>query len=279
MVMNPGSFQNDQQQVQWALQQLEGKAGQWAVCQMNQMDVELDDQLQPPKELHKWRNFREIFMMQFGDPGLMEKAKIKWKQGLNQTGKAVDYFKEVESVLLCLRYPRDSDIVLDQVTAGLKIHICTHFIGKEWNSLNEMKAKVIPYDSAYWEINNAKATGEKTRTSTTTSRSKAPTTNTDQGKSTTPQVKAEVSRAGGTQHQYLSQDELEYCKKNWLCFQCKSDGKEVVRSIRFHLNHLPQNPAKTEEKKKNTKIAAMEGKERIENKDLDSDSDSDSLKN
>src|SRR5258706_15624847 len=128
------------------------------------MDGELDDQGRPLKELRKWKNFGEFFLMQFGDPSLVEKARVKWKNGLSQTGKAVDYFEEVESIILRLNYPRDSEMTMDQIIAGLKGHIRTHFIGRTWGMLNEMKAEVIPYDAAHWEINNIRSTNERART-------------------------------------------------------------------------------------------------------------------
>jgi hypothetical protein len=162
--MEPDSFMNQSVLVRWCLQQMEDKAGQWAIRQMMRMDEELDAQGCPPKELRKWKEFCEFFLTQFGDPGLIERAKQKWKMGMTQTGKVVDYFEEVEAVLICLNYPRDVEIVLDQVKMGLKSHIRTQFIGRDWNSLNEMKAEIIPYDSAYWEI-NMRASGEKTKTS------------------------------------------------------------------------------------------------------------------
>jgi len=87
------------------------------------MDEETDDQGNPPQELLDWKEFAEYFLTQFGDPGLIEQAKIKWKGGLNQRGKAVDYFKEIEMVLLCLNYERDSEQTLDQIVVGLKPHI------------------------------------------------------------------------------------------------------------------------------------------------------------
>ncbi len=162
-IMKPNAFSNDIVFIQWALQQMEDKAGPWKVRQMMRMDEEIDDQGNPPQELSDWKEFAEYFLTQYGDPGLIEQAKIKWKGGLNQRGKAVDYFEEIKMVLLCLNYQRDSQQTLDQIVVGLKPHIRTHFIGKEWKSLNDMKKEVVPYDAAFWEI-NTQATGEKTRT-------------------------------------------------------------------------------------------------------------------
>jgi len=122
-VMKPGVFPTDAMCVRWALQQMEEKAGPWSIRQLSQMDGELDDLGRPPKELRKWKDFGEFFLIQFGDPSLVEKARVKWKNGLSQTGKAVDYFEEVESIILHLNYPRDSEMMMDQVIAGLKIHI------------------------------------------------------------------------------------------------------------------------------------------------------------
>ena len=73
-IMSPGAFADDTVCVRWALQQLEDKAGQWAIRQMQRMDLEIDAQGRPPKELRKWKNFGEFFLIQFGDPGLQEKA-------------------------------------------------------------------------------------------------------------------------------------------------------------------------------------------------------------
>ena len=87
-VMDPKAFSSDEVFIRWALQQMNEQAGQWAVMQMMRLDTEQDSQGRPPKELRKWKNFCEHFLNQFGDPGLIEKAKNQWKQGLNQTGKA-----------------------------------------------------------------------------------------------------------------------------------------------------------------------------------------------
>ena len=99
-IMDPNAFTSDEVFIRWSLQQMSEAAGQWAVMQMMRLDSELDNQGRPPKELRKWKNFCEHFVNQFGDPGLIEKAKNQWKQGLNQTGKAVDYFQRVEEILL-----------------------------------------------------------------------------------------------------------------------------------------------------------------------------------
>ncbi len=230
-IMKPNAFSNDIVFIQWALQQMEDKAGPWKVRQMMRMDEETDDHGNPPQELSNWGEFAEYFLTQYGDPGLIEQAKIKWKGGLNQRGKAVDYFKEIEMVLLCLNYQRDSQQTLDQIVAGLKPHIRTHFIGKEWKSLNDMKKEVVPYDAAFWEI-NTRATGEKTWTFASLSKATSSTTH-ERGKSQTPQIKAEVSKMGGTQRQFLPEDEFEYCKKNWLCLCAKQTDSRLLDQQSF----------------------------------------------
>jgi hypothetical protein len=254
-MMEPDSFTNPAVLVRWCLQQMEDKAGQWAIQQMMRMDKEVDGQGCPPKELRKWKEFCKFFLTQFRDPGLIERAKQKWKTGMTQTGKAVDYFEEVEVVLIRLNYPRDSEIVLDQVKMGLKSHIRTQFIGRDWTSLNAMKAEIIPYDSAYWEI-NIRASGEKTKISKA-----APPT--EKTKSPTPAVKTETAKTGT--RTYLPQEEFDECKKEGLCFVCKKEGKKVKGSARFHPNHLPQNT-----KNSSGKVAAMEV-----TCETDSESDSD----
>jgi hypothetical protein len=256
--MEPDSFTTQTVLVRWCLQQLEDKAGQWAIRQMMRMDEELDAQGRPPKELRKWKEFCEFFLTQFGDPGLIERANQKWKTGMTQMGKAVDYFEEVEAVLIRLNYPRNAKVVLGQVKMGLKSHIRTQFIGRDWNSLNEMKAEIIPYDSAYWEI-NVRASGEKTRTS---SGSKA-APSTEKTKSPTPAIKTENAKTGTKG--YLPQEEFDECKRDGLCFVCKKEGKRVKGSARFHPNHLPQNT-----KNSSGKVAATEV-----TCETDSDSDSD----
>jgi hypothetical protein len=256
--MEPDSFQTQTVLVRWCLQQLEDKAGQWAIRQMMRMDEELDGQGRPPKELRKWKEFCEFFLTQFGDPGLIERAKQKWKTGMTQTGKAVDYFEEVEAVLIRLNYPRNAEIVLDQVKMGLKSHIRTQFIGRDWSSLNEMKAEIIPYDSAYWEI-NVRASGERTKTS---SGSKA-APSAEKTRSPTPAIKTENAKTGTKG--YLPQEEFDECKREGLCFVCKKEGKRVKGSARFHPNHLPQNT-----KNSSGKVAATEV-----TCETDSDSDSD----
>ena len=193
-IMDPGAFSSDEVFIQWSLQQMSDQAGQWAVMQMMRLDTETDSQGRPPKELRKWKNFCEHFINQFSDPGLIEKAKNQWKQGLNQMGRAVDYFQKVEEILLRLSYPRDAEMVINQVQMGLKSHIRTHFIGRSWNTLNEMKAEIIPFDSAHWEINNAKPSSEKSWTQT--SGSKATTTQSERSKSQTPHIKTETAKTG-----------------------------------------------------------------------------------
>ena len=84
---------------------MEDKAGQWKVQQVRRMDTEFNDQGRLPKELRDWKEFVKFFLIQFGDLGLVEKARVKWKEGLNQTGKAVDYFEEIEALLLHLNLP------------------------------------------------------------------------------------------------------------------------------------------------------------------------------
>ena len=268
-VMKPGAFPTDAMCVRWALQQMEDKAGPWSNRQLKRMDEELDDQGRPPKELRKWKDFGEFFLTQYGDPSLVEKARVKWKNGLSQTGKAVDYFEEVEATILRLNYPRDSEMTMDQVIAGLKTHIRTHFIGKSWATLNEMKAEVIPYDAAHWEINSIKSSNERARTQASSGSKSGPTQ--ERGKSQTPYIKTEVSKVSGSQRRFLPQEEFDYCKKNRLCFMCKADGLEIVGSAKFHPNHLPQKTDTKNEEKKG-KIAATEG---FDNSIDDTDSDSD----
>ena len=264
-IMDPMIFANDEVFVRWALQQMSEGAGQWAVMQMRRLDTEMDNQGRPPKELRKWKNFCEHFIHQFRDPGLIEKAKNQWKQGMNQTGKAVDYFQKVEEILLRLQYLRDSEMVLDQVQMGLKTHIRTHFIGRSWNTLNDMKAEIVPFDSAHWEINNAKPSGEKSKTQA--SGSKATTTQPERSKSQTPYVKTETAKTGTTSQRYLPQEEFEECKKNRWCFLCKKEGKEIVGSARFHPNHRQD-----EQKRKTGGVAGVQtGKNGKEDSDSDNE--------
>ena len=274
-VMRPNAFIDEAQFIRWTLQQMEGNAGPWKIRQVRRMDTELDDQGNPPPELRRWEDFAKFFLIQFGDPGLVEKARVKWKDGLDQTGKAVDYFEEIESLLLRLDYPRDSQMTLDQVIAGLKPHIRTHFIGKTWTSLNDMKAEVVPYDSAFWEINKNRTTANKTQASTSRA------TTTQQGKERTPTpIKVETSKVGGTNRRFLPQDEFEQCKKNQWCFMCKANGMEIVGSAKFHPNHLPQNTTKNKDKDtKTTKIAATDGTEQVSCADVTSEDDYEKSKN
>jgi hypothetical protein len=68
------------------------------------MTQELDAMNRAPKELRKWPKFKTFFETQFGDTGLKAWAARKWRKGIQQTGRAVDYFEEVENVLLQLGY-------------------------------------------------------------------------------------------------------------------------------------------------------------------------------
>lgn len=45
-------------------------------------------------------NFWVFFMTQFGDEGLIDKVKMRWSTGITQTGRVVDYFKEIETIIL-----------------------------------------------------------------------------------------------------------------------------------------------------------------------------------
>ena len=71
--------------------------------------------------------------------------------------------------------------------------------------------------------------------------------------------------------------EIEYCKKNRLCFACKSEGKEVMGSIHYHPNHLKPNTttarnAATDSKPHHDK---KKGKDPSADTQVDSGSDSD----
>ena len=79
---------------------MEGKAGLWATRQMQRMEAEMDVNNKPPKELYKMANFWVFFMTQFGDEGLIDKVKMRWSTGITQTGRVVDYFKEIETIIL-----------------------------------------------------------------------------------------------------------------------------------------------------------------------------------
>ena len=132
-----------------------------------------------------------------------------------------------------------------------------------------MKTEVIPYDSAYWEINTAQQGHSKRE-------GKAKETSTPyRAGQYAPKVKTEVSKTGGSgvKRQLLSQKEFEYCRENRLCFVCKSEGKEIVGSARFHPNHLPTQ--KQEKPTKPTRVATTSGYETENENEATSVSDSD----
>ena len=83
-------------------------------------------------------------------------------------------------------------MTMDQIIAGLKVHIRTHFIGKTWGTLNEMKAEVILYDAAHWEINITKSTSKRTRTYTSSGSKGAQTQN--EGNCKPPTLKPKSQR-------------------------------------------------------------------------------------
>ena len=257
-VMEPSAFTDDNQYIRWVLQQMDGKAGLWATRQFSRMEAEKDINDRPPKELRKMVNFWVFFMTQFGDKGLIDKARMKWNTGFSQTRRALEYFDEVETILLRLRYPRDADMTMDKVIMGLKPHIQTHFIRRNWVTLNDLKDESIHYDTAYWEINKLRQEKDTKKTWTKSEKGKEPAKT------------AEVSRMGGSgpgkgtgsgqemkDRRWLSPDEFEECKKNFLCCKCFGEGKRIKGSARFHPNHLPQNTPKT------TKIAATTTSEKI----------------
>ena len=88
-------------------------------------------------------------------------------------------------------------MTMDQIIAGLKVHIRTHFIGKMWGTLNKMKAEVIPYNTVHWEINNTKSASKRTRTYASSGSKGAQTP--ERGKSQIPNIKTEVSKVSGSQ--------------------------------------------------------------------------------
>ena len=106
---------------------MEEDAGPWAVRQMQRLDTETNDFRDPPEELTNWTKFGEYFLTQFDDPGQVERAKVKWKDGMRQKGKAVDYFEEIETLLIRLKYPRDATMTLDHVTKPTPYSNSTHF--------------------------------------------------------------------------------------------------------------------------------------------------------
>jgi hypothetical protein len=158
--MDPGAFATNQNCIRWALQLMDEKAGPWAIWQLQRMTQELDTQNRAPKELRKWARFKIFFETQFGDTGLKAQAAKKWREGIQQTGRAVDYFEEVENVLLHLGYGQDSTMIIDQVMGGLKEHLQVHFIEKDFTTLNDLKEEVIPYDAKHWVITESKGKGK-----------------------------------------------------------------------------------------------------------------------
>jgi hypothetical protein len=241
--MEPGAFNDDQQLIHWALQLCEDKAGPWAVRQMERMDNERDVQNRLPRELRDWQHFLIIFRTQFNNPGLKDAARQRWRDGFMQTGKAVDYFNEVEDIVLRLNYDKDTTMVMDQVIGGLKEHIRIKFIGRTWFTLDDMKAEIIPYDEAHWQIKKPPP-WEKTKNTTTTRYERASTSATA----------TYTSKTQNTEQRFLPKEEFQYCVDNKLCFKCKSEGKEVKGSARYHPNHLtPTQLAEGKGRRENTK--------------------------
>ena len=150
--MDPDAFASDTVAIRWALQLLMGNSNAWKVHQMSQIDEEKDVRGRPPREFRDWELFWRYFLAQFGDTSLVDKARWKWREGIEQKGRAVNYFEEVEACLLRLGYGRNDQMVLDQVYLGLKEQVKTHFIGRHWQSLNKMKEVVIPYDASLFQI-------------------------------------------------------------------------------------------------------------------------------
>jgi len=268
-IMEPTAFADEQTMIRWSLQLMTGKAGAWAVRQMVRMDSqeELDARGRLPKELRKWEHFCTLFALQYGDPGEIERARSKW-MGLKHKGRAVEYFEQVENLLLKLGYGRNEKMVIDQVTIGLKSHIRTHFIGTDWKTLNDMKADVIQYDSQYWQINHTQYGSYKKEG-----------TNSNDKKSTPFQFKTEIAKNGTTDNSSwrLPQEDFEKCRQNRWCFKCYKEGKEIVGSGRFHPNHnKTQNSKTTDKNSKTTKIATTSTQtqdSKIQDVDTDSDSD------
>jgi len=267
-IMEPKVFDTEEVMIRWALQQMEDKASPWAIRQFYRMDTEKDSRGRIPKELRKWEEFAKFFMVHFGDPSEIERARGQWQKGLTQKGKCVDYFEIAENLLLKLGYDRDSEIVIDQLRMGLKPHVRTNFIGTNWTTLNEMKSAVIPYDSQHWQINNIQYGTPRASGSS----------NTDKTKTNTYFVKSEIAKNGATDPSTwrLPQEDFEKCQKNRWCFKCYKEGKEVIGSGKFHPNH--SKPQQTTYKpKQNTKIATTSASQQDSRKDTDSDSDSETV--
>jgi hypothetical protein len=132
-------------------------------------------------------------------------------------------------------------MVMDQVIGGLKEHIRIKFIGHTWFTLNDMKAEIIPYEEAHWQIKKPPLR-EKTKNTTMTKYERA-----SAGATATY-----TSKTQNTEQRFLPKEEFQYCVDNKLCFKCKSEGKEVKGSVRYHPNHL-------------TPTQLVEGKGRREN--------------
>jgi hypothetical protein len=241
--MEPGAFDDDQQLIHWALQLCEDKARPWAVRQMERLDNERDSQNQPPRELRDWQCFLIIFRTQFDNPGLKDAARQRWRDGFMQTGKVVDYFNEVEDIVLRLNYDKDTSMVMDQVTGRLKEHIRIKFIGRTWFAFDDMKAEIIPYDEAHWQIKKPPPQ-EKTKNTTMTKYERASTSVTA----------TYTTKTQNTEQQFLPKEEFQYCVDNKLCFKCKSEGREVKGLARYHPNHLtPTQLAEGKGRRENTK--------------------------
>ena len=266
-IMEPNVFAADEVMVRWALQQMEDKASPWAIRQLVRMDTEKDSRGRIPKELRKWEEFGKFFMVHFGDPSEVERARGQWQKGLTQKGKCVDYFETAENLLLRLGYDRDSDIVIDQLRMGLKPHVRTNFIGTTWSTLNEMKSAVVPYDSQHWQINNVQYGTPK------------PSGNysNEKPRGNTYFVKSEIAKNGAKDPSTwrLPQEDFEKCQKNRWCFKCYKEGKEVIGSGKYHPNH--DKTQQTTYKPKNTKIATTSATTQDLQKDTDSDSDSETV--
>jgi len=152
-ILSLSYLDNDEVMVRWTLQQTRGKANPWAAKQIRRLEEEKDYRGRAPKELRDWEKFVVFFLNTFGDPSLAEKARRQWMRGILQKEGSEQYFNRIEDITQRLSYNRDTKIVLDQVKMGLKPYLRTHFIKREWSTLNEMKQEVVAYEKLHGQTN------------------------------------------------------------------------------------------------------------------------------
>jgi hypothetical protein len=118
-------FENEEIQVQWALNMLVGGAIRWQDEQ-----IQLSRQVPPPAHLTSWPAFRVAFRAQFADPHEADKALDSLMHGkIMQRTSVNEYNTQFNEALQLLTLDGNDMAILHAYTTGLKQGVHAHAIG------------------------------------------------------------------------------------------------------------------------------------------------------